>query len=465
MSDFPTDLTNNTRTYDFLAPWMNDVGAFLNDLVIGDAGVPSYASDPTLTPGTPLVWINTTSDVLKFSPDGVATVTILTTTSSLTENVQDIIGAMVSAVGGTWTYDDTAGTLEFEVTQQVEDLDDVPDSATRLALTTDERTKLSSLHRRIDIYWEPGDETSKLDADEMITDAGPDTATTWTRAIQFADPPNNGIDAVGPPQLKVSCPTGLTGANTRILLPIVGTDTSANDRITSTLLSHTQGAQYGHFHRWGTDAGDPIFYIGWHDILFTVDSIWNLNTWKTDAATRTTLTQGSANGNGNVDFPGIQRWYDIRASAKYGTTVTLIIDQGDSQIGHGIVVGDAIVVDTGLIQDSATVTAVDGTNITYTSGTSAAVPIPVGGRGRMYSRRAIWPLKLCTELVGTTLRLEVWRLGKGQPDWSYEQNAARFINTGVGSTGPGKSGLYFGHLATDTANIVIGSVTWEALDA
>lgn len=145
MTDFPVDLTNDTETFDFLAPWMNDVGAFLNDLVLGDAAVPSYASDPALTPGTPLVWINTTSDTLKMSPDGVATVTLVHTTTSLTENVQDVVAGMVTAVGGTWTYDDTAGTLEFEVDTQAADLDDVPDSATRLAMTPDERVTVAAV--------------------------------------------------------------------------------------------------------------------------------------------------------------------------------------------------------------------------------------------------------------------------------------------------------------------------------
>lgn len=104
MSDFLTNYQNNTPAYNVLPPWMNAVGAFLNDLAAG--GVPQFADDPDLTPGTAQLWINTTTDTLNWTPDGVTVLSALTTDA---------------------------------------DLDAVIDSATRLAMTAAERTKLDGI--------------------------------------------------------------------------------------------------------------------------------------------------------------------------------------------------------------------------------------------------------------------------------------------------------------------------------
>ena len=311
----------------------------------------------------------------------------------------------------------------------------------------------------VHIYWETGDETAKLDADEMWTDAGPDTATTWTRTIVTADPPNNGSDSLGPRRLRVSCPTGLTGSNTRILLPLVGTDHTVNDEIESTWWAKTAGAQAGHFHRLGTHSGDPIIAIAWPDVLFGQDDDLNANTWKTDAATRTVLTQGSSNGSGVVSLSGIEKIIPIAASKKEGTTVTLTLPWG-----HGLKVTDTILVDTeGIFDGVVAVTAVTATTVTYTSATTSASAVWFGGPGTLQSLRTVWPLKFKSRMEGDVLRAKMWRPAhQGEPSWSNEFQAIRFENTSaVKFSGAGKSGIYVGHLATDVAYVEYGDVHWK----
>jgi hypothetical protein len=311
----------------------------------------------------------------------------------------------------------------------------------------------------IHVYWETGDETAKLDADEVFTDAAGDTATTWTRTIVTADPPNFGSDALGPRRLRVSCPTGMTGANTRICLPLMDTAHTVNDEIESTWWQKTPGAQAGHFHRLGLHAGDPIIAIAWHDVLFGQDDDLNANTWKTDLATRSTLGQGSANGSGVVSLSGVQKNIPILASKKEGTTVTLTVPYG-----HGLAVTNTILVETeGIFDGVVAITAVSATTVTYTSPTTSAAAVWFGGPGALQSLRTVWPLKFKSQMVGDVLRAKMWRPAQeDEPPWSDEFHAIRFENTSsVKNSVAGKSGIYVGHLATDVSFVEYGDVHWK----
>lgn len=312
---------------------------------------------------------------------------------------------------------------------------------------------------RIDIKWDAGDETTKLGADIMMTDDVANTATTWTRSVQSVITPGYSLGHAR--RLRVSCPTGLTGGNTRIALPIEGS-TSLNDRITSVWQSHTSGAQGGHFHRRNAHptSATNFIVIAWHDVVFSVDSIINFNTWEANPAGG--LTQGSSNSSGTIDFPGLQHHLDVRASFKNGATVTLHVDRG-----HGITVGGNVRVETaGIIDNIGTVTAVTATTITYTSSSTAAADV-VGGPGVMMSRLSIFPLTFVSELVDSTLRVKAWPHERmEEPDWQTVTNALAWTNTGpTFPSSPGPSGIYVGHLATDVSYFEYGRVTWENLDA
>lgn len=79
--------------------------------------VPVLVADPAV-PAEGMVWLNATSDVLRYH-DGVAVRTLASATGLDTEGVQDVAGGMVEGnteVGITVAYDDAAGKLNFSVT-------------------------------------------------------------------------------------------------------------------------------------------------------------------------------------------------------------------------------------------------------------------------------------------------------------------------------------------------------------
>lgn len=317
--------------------------------------------------------------------------------------------------------------------------------------------------REIEITWNVGDDTAKLSADEFFSDGISDTATGWTRTIVETAPPNSGSATVSTARLRVSCPTGLTGSSTRIGLPITGSS-SVNDEIESVWLSHTVGSQLGHYHRKGVhpSTGNPFAYAAWMDVLFLVDSFYNLNTWENNVAGNA-LVQGSANDSGAADLTGLQHWVDILASSKTGAVVTLTVPRD-----HGVVVGDSLnVVCTSILDNPVTVTALpDARTITYTSSATAATPVPVGGAGQLMSRNTIYPLKVKTRLDGTTLRFKAWPYERmGEPDWSTVNNALTFINTGTNQAAAGTSGIIVAHLNSDTYSVDLGSIIWRNRDA
>jgi hypothetical protein len=315
--------------------------------------------------------------------------------------------------------------------------------------------------RHIEINWDPGDETTKLGGDEFFTDPAADTATTWTRTVIETSPPNSGSATVSTPRLRVSCPTGLTGGNTRIGLPVEASS-SVNDELKSVWLSHTVGSQLGHFHRLGVhpSTGNPMAYAAWMDATFLVDSFFNLNTWENNVSAGT-LTQGSANDNGAADLTGLQHWVDVLASSKTGTTVTLTLPRG-----HGVVVGDGIFVNcTSIYDNSGTVTVVTERTVTYTSSASTAVDVPVGGPGILMDRNTIYPITVKTRLEGTVLRFKAWPHERmDEPSYSTVNNALMFVNTGTNQAVAGESGIIVAHLATDVANVTLGPIEWENLD-
>lgn len=342
--------------------------------------------------------------------------------------------------------------------------------ATTTALTTETNDRIAAdllavkKASTIEITWNAGDATSKLAADEYFSQGVSDTATSgFTRTIVETNPPGGGSATVSTARLRVSCPAGLVGASTRAGLPIIGS-TSVDDEIESVWLSHTVGAQLGHFHRKGVhpSTGNPMAYVAWMDALFLVDSFFNLNTWENNVAGNA-LIQGSANDNGAADLTALQHWVDVLASSKTGTTVTLTVPRD-----HGIVVGDSLnVVCTSILDNPVTVTALpDARTITYTSATTAATPVPVGGAGQVMSRNTVYPLKVKTRLEGTTLRFKAWPYERmGEPDFSTVNNALTFINTGTNQAVTGRSGIVVAHLNNDTYSVDIGSIKWRNLDA
>lgn len=455
-ADLSTEVTNRTNADTTL---QNDINtrATSSALTSGLAGKASAAglateiTDRSAADATLQSDINTRATTAALT-SGLAA---KATTTALAQEVTDRGAAITTVTNLANTKADDAATTAALATKA--STSSVTTVATNLATEITDRTNADLLSRKkadeIWLLWDTGDDTSKLDADVYFTDAAGDTANAgWTRTILPVT--TNGV--VGPNRLRVSCPTGLTGANTRIVLPITGS-TSLNDEIESVLLGKTMGAQYGHFHRLGTHSGDPIIFISWLDVAFQQDDIWNMNTWKTNLPNRDTLTQGSANGNGNVTLPGLQRIIEVYSSTKTGTTVKLQLPYG-----HNVVVGDSVSPDTdGILDATCTVTAVSTRSITYTSPTTAAAPVLFGGSGTVRAYRTVPPLVLRTRLDGQTLRVAVWPLGKGFPGWSSELYAGKWTNTGATNSVAGKSGLYVGHLATDTAFVDIGAACWR----
>lgn len=315
----------------------------------------------------------------------------------------------------------------------------------------------------VKIDWEVGDNTAKLGTTIEMTNAVADTATDFDRTI-IENAEADGGTNLGNRVLRISCPTGVTGANDRRFFPIIGSEDCTNGRIKTVLFRRSINSQGGIFMRCNTRAssGNPWAYIAWHDVVFEVESIINYNTWENDVAGNT-LIQGSSNDNGNIDFPGLQRWIPIIASSKYGTTVTLVVPYN-----HKTIVGDSIYPTTneigggvGGVQDyTSIVTAVGDNWVQYTSGTAATTPIRSGGPGK-YQNRSVYPYFLEGELIGTTMKARAWRVGDPQPDWSTANNAARFENTSVGPTTGGTWGLYAGHMANNTKFVEFGYTEFE----
>jgi hypothetical protein len=457
VSDFPTDLTNNTQTYDFLAPWMNDVGEFLNDLIIGDAGVPSYASDPALTPGTPLVWINTTSDTLKFSPDGVTTLPIVTSSTGLTENVQDIVGAMVTGVGGTWTYNDGAGTLEFEVDQQVADLDDVPDSSTRVALTPDERTKLGIVRESITFRWNDVDEFDRLDVVPHSTHAGVDEWTLSTPDYGYVNAAAGDGGYTRRARFTGPGPGASDGGNSRIFYVAKTSELapSVGGRVRQVMWDHSgtgaNNGQAGNVHAMHSIGGGQYkAIVVWHDIAFSNPRVINFNVWTTESTPgggdSVTSVTGGVNWQMRLAVDPFQRTA-ITASWCYSGTTYYRLGTYD----HGFIVGDSIHVvgPTEMITfAAATITAVTGDVIAAV--TLATRNSYAGGPGYVQrgGTQPPFPMVLDSTLSndGTVVNASLYPANQAPPDFGDPKYSMRWEVPSGHIPSTGQHGICVNHL-------------------
>lgn len=329
-------------------------------------------------------------------------------------------------------------------------------------------------HEAQRIRWNTGDDTSKLDADVTVSKAasGP---SAWTRTITAYGTSPDQIN-----RLRFTTPT--TNTTERRWQPITGA-TSIDSEIRSTWYGHwgspggNAGGQFGHVHRFQLhpSTGRPWGYIVWHDITLNVDTWINMDTWYVDSGYPTApyaMTQGrlagTPSGASFVDLAGLQRWVEITASSKVGTTVTVTLNYG-----HGVVVGDVcqIFTDAALSAgEQLNATAVTATSATFTSGTAATNPIYFGGPGSMQLFTHVMPYTVVSQLVDTTLRVKAWPVAISEPSWNDERYAAKWTDATSNVNGPpagtvGQACIYNGHLG-DTVNSFNewGELTWRSLD-
>jgi hypothetical protein len=57
-----------------------------------------------------------------------------------------------------------------------------------------------------------------------------------------------------------------------------------------------------------------------------------------------------------------------------------------------------------------------------------------------------WTWRLCAQAVGSTVRLKVWRPDETEPPWEGDDVHVRSVQLPAGFDGPGRPGLYVGHL-------------------
>jgi hypothetical protein len=321
------------------------------------------------------------------------------------------------------------------------------------------------------IDWRAGD-LSKLDAGVRFSaEAGTDIITDWEKTLTdqtyTGDTPQSRV-----PLLRVRVPTGTApGGSTRLGMPIIGSECYNGEMKVLLLDRNPAGAgtyQSGIFMRQsltpsGVDIGKSRQYVAWHDVIFAVESIVNIDYWRTVSTNSMVQGIGEGSGGGGPDLPGLRKYINVNFGSKIGTTVTLNVDAN-----HGVIVGDNIQVVTPEVDDyTVIVTAVGSKTVQYTSGTTAANPVFNSGAGYLMSR-SIMPYFLHARLIDNTFWVKAWRYDAPEPDWDSPTHASRMVNNSVlgpPSDGtPGRMGLYAGHMLANSGYVDFGSVWWRSLD-
>ena len=151
------------------------------------------------------VWVNTTSDTVYVLVDATAGSAVWMDVSSLeTEDIEDIVGAMVSGnteTGITVTYDDTNGKLDFSVATATSSVLGIAsfssadfDVASGAVSIADDSITVDYLAHNIDAT-AIGFDADKVDGRD-VSDSGTSTDDLWTAAkiINYVDSIATGLD-------------------------------------------------------------------------------------------------------------------------------------------------------------------------------------------------------------------------------------------------------------------------------
>jgi hypothetical protein len=196
--------------------------------------------------------------------------------------------------------------------------------------------------------------------------------------------------------------------------------------------------QQGNIHRVQNSAGVTKGFIAWQDIVFGLPYIINIGLWSADG---TTLTLNSTNG--NFTATGLTKTIYVSNAVRSSNVVTLTVNAG-----HGIVVGNSLIVDLSdnTFDGSAfQVTSVTTTTIVYNQTAANAS----GASGTCFSQNHIFPYWMKTRLVSNTLHVKVWRYGDPEADWGDSTRAMSWTwssGTVTPPSGAGLTGIYGGHI-------------------
>jgi hypothetical protein len=193
--------------------------------------------------------------------------------------------------------------------------------------------------------------------------------------------------------------------------------------------------------------------VVWHDYIFGQDHIVHAAVWFTDDGQN---FRYSYLGGASFDFMK-GTVLDVNASRTRGI-VTMTVPPG-----HGVGIGDVLLVDTvdAGFDGLGTVSAVGPVSVSYPSPGPDSV---VGGPGTAQNLDGVTPYWVRTRIVGRTLGVKVWPDGQPEPPWDDRVHVRVFEDTPrLGPAGPGRAGVLAGHIEGGD-RVEYGPIEFSSLD-
>lgn len=249
--------------------------------------------------------------------------------------------------------------------------------------------------------------------------------------------------------------------------------------------------QMGQFHRGYVDAdGRWRAVVITNNIFLTDVNVVNQNVWNHDPAgvNEDALDLGTNGGSKTYTSATLARTLQVRAVARinFGGWINQYVCEPRHL--YGMVAGQQVTVDvTDATFDQATAAAV--ASVDGATGTVALTePDTLSAVSMKFEQGVItpttagarrwWPYWVRSQLIGTVLRVKVWRYQDPEPDWSASDHVVVqdfSLTTGLGNgvagtpepdarmpTGVGRCGLVGAHLRND-AYMEYGAVTFRQL--